>query len=63
MELYFSQIEANLVGLSGTRTIHIRKQIEAIKGLIKVWGFFRSESFILGLNRIIPALELTSGFK
>ncbi len=61
--LCFSQIEAKLVGLSGTRIIHMRKQIEAIKGLIKAWLFFRSESFILGLNRIIPSLELELGFK
>ena len=34
-ELYFSHIEAKLVGFSGTITIQRRKQIEASKGFIK----------------------------
>ncbi len=39
-ELYFWQIEAKLEGFSGTKAIHIRKQIEAIKGFIKFLFFF-----------------------
>ena len=34
-ELYFSHIDAKLVGFSGTRTIQRRKEIEASKGFMK----------------------------
>ena len=37
-ELYFSHIEARLVGFSGTRTIQKRKHVEAIKGFIREAG-------------------------
>tara|TARA_Y100001968_G_scaffold269016_1_gene259630 strand:- start:2208 stop:2471 length:264 start_codon:yes stop_codon:yes gene_type:complete len=62
-ELYFSHIDAKVDGLSGTKAMQIRKQIDAIRGLIKFLFFFCSIKFLLILNLRISSLKRILGFR
>ena len=61
-ELYLSQIEAKCEGLSGMIATQKRKQIDAIKGLIKFCFVFCTNNLLSLLNLIIPLHEIRLGF-
>tara|TARA_B100000700_G_scaffold223240_1_gene246104 strand:- start:37 stop:312 length:276 start_codon:yes stop_codon:yes gene_type:complete len=63
VELYLSQIEASCEGLSGIIAIHRRKQIEAIKGFIKLCFVLCADNFLSLLNLINPLEDFRLGFK
>tara|TARA_B100000579_G_C22367309_1_gene636630 strand:- start:39 stop:293 length:255 start_codon:yes stop_codon:yes gene_type:complete len=62
-ELYFSHIEASLVGFSGTKKTQRRKQIEASKGFIKFLFSFFTDNLLSLLNLLTPFMEFRLGFK
>ena len=61
--LYFSHIEARLVGFSGTRTIQRRKQIEANKGFTMFRFFFFTANLLSLLNLRAPLMGYRLGLK